>query len=329
MLYPFQVSDESLNSFSFRVMTDGIDTTLFDKNSIMLYMHERGKVIGRWVNLRKENGILLADAEFDSEDEDAIKIEKKVKKGLLKMASIGFTPTGISEEPELMLSGQQLPTVVTCILKEISIVDIGSNVDCLKIYDMDGNVINLADGGISLKQLFNQNSTIMKKLIGLLMTLFASVGITLSDDSNEDNIFDAVKGIVDKNRILASEILDLKGQLKVFQDKQLAEQELKIVALVDKAIADKKITGGQKDVYLSLAKSNFDSVKNLFDTMKPYESIETQVGKGGGDLRKDWTLADWQKKDSKGLLAMKKNNWPEYERLFETEHGSKPKKSEG
>lgn len=54
--HTFVVSDESPNSYGFVVLTEGIDTAQFERNPVMLYMHERSRVVGRWENIRKRGG---------------------------------------------------------------------------------------------------------------------------------------------------------------------------------------------------------------------------------------------------------------------------------
>jgi len=64
--YTFILSDESVNSYGQIILTEGINIERFAKNPVMLYMHERNTVIGRWDNIRKEGKQLLADAFFDA-----------------------------------------------------------------------------------------------------------------------------------------------------------------------------------------------------------------------------------------------------------------------
>lgn len=89
--HTFLVSDESVNSYGFRVQTTGIDTTYFERNPVMFYMHNRNaQVIGCWENLRKEGENLYADAVFDEADPEAQRIAGKVERGFIKAASIGI-----------------------------------------------------------------------------------------------------------------------------------------------------------------------------------------------------------------------------------------------
>lgn len=75
----FVISDESVNSYGYIVKTDGIDTTAFERNPVMLYMHERKTVVGRWENIRKEGVKLLADAVFDESTELGKTVKAKWK----------------------------------------------------------------------------------------------------------------------------------------------------------------------------------------------------------------------------------------------------------
>lgn len=80
--HTFVVSDESVNSYGFAVLTAGIDTSRFEKNPVMYYMHDREKgVVGRWENIRKDGKRLLADAVFDDSTELSKQVRGQVEKG--------------------------------------------------------------------------------------------------------------------------------------------------------------------------------------------------------------------------------------------------------
>lgn len=85
----FVVSDESVNSYGFVIRTAGIDTARFERNPVMLYMHERKTVVGRWENIRKDGKKLLANAVFDDTTELGSTVKAQVEKGFLRSASIG------------------------------------------------------------------------------------------------------------------------------------------------------------------------------------------------------------------------------------------------
>ena len=147
----FILSDESLNSYGFRVLTNGIDIKSFEKNPIMLSMHDRSILpIGKWENLRVEDKKLLGDAVFDDNDELARKIKSKVEQGILNATSIGIDIVELSEDRDLLEKGQYRPTVTKSRLFEVSIVDIPSNANALKL--------NFPTKGIQLSGGFDEKS---------------------------------------------------------------------------------------------------------------------------------------------------------------------------
>ena len=129
----FILSDESLNSYGFVVQTAGIDTAQFERNPVMLYMHDRESgVVGRWENIRKDGTKLIADAVFDESTELGAKIKKQVDNGFLRCVSIGID--NVTQED---LNNVQ--TVVKCRLIEASIVDIPSNANAVKLFRRSGS----------------------------------------------------------------------------------------------------------------------------------------------------------------------------------------------
>lgn len=87
----FTVLDETFNSYGSVVLTSGINIARFQRNPIMLYMHDRDKgVIGRWENITKEGDKLTAEAVFDDATELGAKVKHQVESGFLRSASIGI-----------------------------------------------------------------------------------------------------------------------------------------------------------------------------------------------------------------------------------------------
>ena len=206
----FILSDESVNDFGFRILTDGIDITRFKKNPIMLYGHIRafegkGKdgtilPIGRWENIRKKDGQLLADAVFDEDDKFAMKVASKVDKGILNAASSGLDLTEYSEDPKLMKKGQVLPTITKSVLKEGSIADVPGNGNAVKLYGKEVTVsIGLSDSNpqdLDKLYLLNNTDTTMKFLIAGINTHAQLSGIYLSEGADEAQIISAIDAIV-------------------------------------------------------------------------------------------------------------------------------------
>ena len=124
----FTVSDETLNSYDSVVLTSGINIARFQRNPIMLYLHDRNKgVIGRWENITKEGDKLTAEAVFDDGTELGAKVRHQVESGFLRSASIGIENCKCET-----INGVQ--AIVECDLIEISIVDVPANENAVKLF---------------------------------------------------------------------------------------------------------------------------------------------------------------------------------------------------
>ena len=132
MTYTFIISDESVNADGFVIQTKGIRTERFKKDPVMLYMHAREKgVIGRWDNIRTEGSQLIADAVFDENNPLGKEVKERVDGGFLSSASIGLSVLNYER-----IDG--VDTVTDCELTEVSIVDIPSNRNAVKLFDKRG-----------------------------------------------------------------------------------------------------------------------------------------------------------------------------------------------
>ena len=116
----FVLSDESLNADGFQVSTPGIDLARFRANPVMLYEHDAHKVIGRWDDLRVEDGRLTAVPVFDMADELAAQLAGKVERGFLGAASMGLLVQ------DMDTSGKH-PVARRSTLMEASLVAVPSN----------------------------------------------------------------------------------------------------------------------------------------------------------------------------------------------------------
>ena len=100
-----RISNNSLNSYGSRVLTEGMDVQQYCRNPVLLYMHERGNVIGYVKDLKVENDEVTGELMFD----EATPLSKQCKKqwefGSLKMVSVGIDIVEESEDPEVIVPG--------------------------------------------------------------------------------------------------------------------------------------------------------------------------------------------------------------------------------
>jgi len=258
--YPFILSsDHNFNSYGFRVLTSGIDTIQYVKNPIVLYMHNRAwepkNVVGKGSNVRIEGTQLLMDVEFDSEDDYAKELEGKVKRGFIKMCSIGGDVVETSDAPEFLLAGQTKPTVTKMRLKEVSIVDIGSNDEAMRLYDNAGQLLQLADFPIIETK---TKTNTMKELELFAAELAVKLGLP-SNATTDQVMSAAVKS--------HTESVDFKGKLAAIELADKAAKGVEAIALVNKAVELKVLPVYLKDLQLAAFDTDFAGAKTSVQAM--------------------------------------------------------------
>lgn len=276
-------------------------------------------VIGKWDNVRVENGKLVADAIFDEEEELALKVMKKVDNGFIKGTSVWVD----GEKKNISLNADGIPVFEVSELMEASIVPVPNNKNSLKLC-ADGQI--LSDNTLAVQLSAGQNNpttenqTNMKKIL-----LFAQIlGVTLSADATEDHLLEAVKTV-------AGERDELKKDIAKLTEKLNAEQDNKVNSLIDGAITSKKLSADKKDHFSKLAKLDFESTKAIIDGMTPQKTISEQLNAGGGSTEVEKTpfdgkgLKDLMKTSdgSKYLAKLRSGSTEEkalYKKLWEAAH---------
>lgn len=295
----FVLSDESVNSYGFVVLTEGIDTSAFERNPVMLYMHNRdGNVIGRWENIRKDGKRLLGDAVFDDSTELAATVKKQVEKGFLRSVSIGIEQIATEE-----LNGVQ--TVTKCRLIEASIVDIPSNENAVKLFRRTGGYV------YNLKELETDNTP--EDLKTALIALFG-----LEKDADDKDIIEAVKMAIE-GKETPEEAVDAaimggyidaaqrgtfialaRGNRSAFRDFVIGQKKAQapeITRLINEAVSKRKLLGCETAIFERLgAKIGAKALGELLFTLRPMPK-PMELIKGGAAYfdRSQWTLDDYRK----------------------------------
>ena len=316
----FVLNDESVNSYGFIVLTEGIDTNVFERNPVMLYMHNRdGNVIGRWENIRKEEKRLLADAVFDDSTELGAQVKKQVEGGFLRAVSIGIE--GITKD---VLNGVE--TVVKSRLIEASIVDIPGNSNAVKLMHRSGGFV------YRLKDLEEEAAQDLKTaLISLL---------SLSNDATDKDIIQVVKKALEGSETPEDAVDDAimrgyidtgqrdtfialaRGNQAAFRDfvkTQGAAQSGEIARLIDEAQAKRKLLHCERGVYERIgAKIGAKMLGEVLFTLRPMvKPMELIRGGAAYSDRSRWTLDDYRKFAPQEL----ESNPELYARLVKAEKG--------
>ena len=266
MSYKFLLSDESVNAYGTRVLSSGILLEDYKKNPIVLWGHNRsyrdsedtilpiGKISKIWI----EKAQLFGEVEFDQEDEFAQKIESKVKQKILNACSISISVMATSEEAQYIKYGQSRPTIIESSLREVSIVDIPANKNCVRLFDSgDGLELNFSDGNDNfLLPLINQNNDDMN----FKEDVNGALGLK---DANEQAVLAEIQRLKDaesKNEGLEKKLAEYRDREKLLRTAEVAE-------LVDGAIEARKILAKDRENYVALCEKDFDATKGILESM--------------------------------------------------------------
>lgn len=304
-----RISNESLNSYGTRIMTDGLDISQFQRNPVLLYMHERGKVIGYVKNIKKEDGEVTGELEFDEASPESIRVKKQFEFGSLKMVSAGIDILELSEKPELLIQGQTRPTVTKSKLFEVSVVDIGSNDDAL-VLSKNGAVLELAKDGSNPLPLLNnkpskQSTEMELKDIALMLGLEAT-----ADES-------AVRARVQF-------LLKAEGDVKTLNTEKEQLTLAAITKAVETGITQKRIPAEKKDHFITLGKSiGLESLQETINAMAPAVKPSALLNRGGAPESKP-EFTKLSEVPAEKLLALRKDDRETYIKLFKAEYGYEP-----
>lgn len=305
-----RISNESLNCYGTRILTEGLDITQYQRNPVLLLMHERGKVIGYVKNIKKENGEVTGELEFDEASPESIRVKKQFEFGSLKMVSAGIDILELSEDPEFLVQGQTRPTVTKSKLFEVSVVDIGGNDDAL-VLSQNGATLELAkDGSNPLPLLNNKPSNQLQQMLDV-KELALMLGLEATADEN------AVKARIQLLKNAEEENKTLRQEKEQMTLKAITEA-------VESGIAENKIPADKKDHFITLGKTaGLDALKETISAMSPKGKISqvlTAPKPQGGEV----TFTKLSDVPADKLMAMRKDDRETYIKLFKAEYGFEP-----
>ncbi len=270
----------STNTYGFRIDLDGMDLDRFRSNPVMLYSHDSEQLIGRWENIRIEEGRLLADPVFDMEDELAKKVAGRVSRGFLKGSSVGIIIREMTETETVAVATRTE-------LMEASLCPIPSDAGAIVLYDENRRRLSIDEINIKLLKYNKMNEEQKKEQTTLEQQLaakdqrIAELEAKIAEQARErTEAF--LSAAVNDGRISAAE---KDGFAK------LAEKDFDTV---------KGIVEARK--------------------AKPTATLREQVSRSSGIAaeRDAWSYLDWMKKDPEGLKKMKSENPTAFAALQQT-----------
>lgn len=302
-----RISNDSLNSYGTRVLTAGMDVEQYMRNPVLLYMHERGSVIGYVKDIRIENDEVTGELVFDEVTELSKRCKRQFEFGSLKMVSAGLDIIEMSEDSEYLVVGQTSPTIVKSKLFEVSVVDIGANDDAL-VLKKDGKQITLGRDGECPLPILNTNPIKQEQMEQKKLAL----QLWLPETATE------------------AEITAKLGELHAAQEENVRLKKEKdeltlasITTLVDTAISEKRISADKREEFVNLGKEiGAEKLSSIFSAMSPHVKLSTVLGhQGTGKVEDPGKYAKLSEVPADKLLELRKEQPDEYRRLYRAEYG--------
>ncbi|MCW5900482.1 MAG: ATP-dependent Clp protease proteolytic subunit [Flavobacteriales bacterium] len=127
-----------------------------------------------------------------------------------------------------------------------------------------------------------------------------------------------------------AEVLARLNALKASEAKAkadaIARRTQEVKSILDKAVAEKRMTEAHRASYEAKFAADFDATKAEVEALVAAPNVARETGADGGSAavakgRENWTYAEWMEKDEKGLNAMRKDNPEAFEALWKAQYG--------
>ena len=319
-----RITNSSVNSYGTRVLTNGLDISQYERNPVLLYMHERGTVIGYMKDLRLEGDELTGEPVFDEASELSQRCKKQWEFGSLRMVSIGIDIIETSESPEHILQGQSRPTITKSKLDEVSVVDIGANDDAIVLKKDGRRLINENINEVLHLMKPNNNQQKLKEMklneIALLLGL--------PETADETKVKETISSMMELRSDLEAstkEVETLSAQIATLKEEKEAMELAGITGAVDKAIAERRIEASKKEQFVELGKKvGVEELENVFAamTVKEKASAVLRGGRAVTEGNSEWkTLRDVP---ADKIAELRANDREEYARLYKATYDMEP-----
>lgn len=303
----FLLTDSSLNTYSYRLLTGGYLMDEFKKNPIGYYMHgtdeypREAGVLVRWYDLRMDGDKVFGKPMINLNHPRGERTVQEIENGFLNAASCGkIVALEISDKPTDYLPTQEGPTVSKWFNRECSLVDMPGNYNALTdLVDENNFPLDLADFKPQFKNKM-EKIFLSPAHIALLPNLKAN---PTQDDINTafndlvakankaDQLQNLVTSLTTERDALKTEVSNLKTQ----------GADGKVKSMLDEARdKDKKITQELHDLFAVQYKGKPDDLKKVLDVMKPVGTV-INLKDGKADM-KQFEGKSWDQLDEAGLL---------------------------
>lgn len=293
----FCLTDDSVNVYGYRMLTSGCRLDRYTP-PIGYLMHRReAGVAVRWEDFRVEEGRLYAKPVVN---ESAFpELAQQIEDGFYSAASVGhIVALSMTDDEASRLEGQTGPTITEWFPRECSIVDIPGNYNAIaKLYDESDNVLH----DLSASTITNITTDMDKPTIEV-----AALGLPdLAADATTAQVQQRIRDLV-------AEAALVPGLKKELNDLKAAAAAEKVQAIIDKGLADRKLTSQMAGKLKTDYADNPNGLQELVDAMP----AQTVIADKHVDVPAKYQGKSWRDLYATGELEDVKKNYPElYEQL--------------
>lgn len=298
-----RITNSSLNAYGTRLITAGGDIEQYLRNPVLLYMHRRGDVIGLVKDIKVEGDEITGELVFDEASDLSVKAKKQYEFGSLRMVSAGVDILELSEDPELLVTGQTRPTVSKWKLVEVSLVDIGANDDAITLY-RNGRTLELGKDGYNPLPIINTQT---KEPIMELKQL--ALQLALPENATEEQVLAKI-GELNAAKQERDTLRTEKEQLTLSA----------ITAAVDAAIGEKRLNADKKQQFIELGKKvGLEDLKSTLAAMAPAQKASNFINPASADTVNAYKKLSDVPSDK--LLELRSEDPETYKALYKAEYG--------
>lgn len=298
-----RITNSSLNAYGTRLITAGGDIEQYLRNPVLLYMHRRGDVIGLVKDIKVEGDEITGELVFDEASDLSVKAKKQYEFGSLRMVSAGVDILELSEDPELLVTGQTRPTVSKWKLVEVSLVDIGANDDAITLY-RNGRTLELGKDGYNPLPIINTQT---KEPIMELKQLALQLG--LPENATEEQVLAKI-GELNAAKQERDTLRTEKEQLTLSA----------ITAAVDAAIGEKRLNADKKQQFIELGKKvGLEDLKSTLAAMAPAQKASDFINPASASTVNAYKKLSDVPSDK--LLELRSEDPETYKALYKAEYG--------
>lgn len=319
-----RISNESVNCYGTRILTSGIDISQYIRNPVLLYMHERGKVIGYVKDIKIEGQDVTGELVFDEVSELSKQLKKQWEFGSVKMVSANFQILSTSDDKQLLIEGQERPTVTRCKLVEVSVVDIGGNDDAI-VLSHEGETISLSgqnsiDGVLPL---INNKEPIKKKKMELNEL---AIKLGLNETATEEEVNSKIVSL----SATANKVNELEAQVSTLLAEKKNVELAAVTTAVSTAISEKRLPANMKAHFVELGqKIGLEQLNVTLSAMQPQGKISATLhrSENGQIVSEPADFSKYEKLScvpSNLMMDLHDNHRDEFVRLYKAEYGFEP-----